>query len=92
MQEPQQMQAQSLGQEDPMEEERVTYSSILPRESHGQRSLEAYSPWGRRGLSSWALCLIALLHVPVREGFHLQFTDEETDFGNTAQLPDATTT
>ena len=24
----------------------ATYSTILPGESHGQRSLAAYSPWG----------------------------------------------
>ena len=30
---------QSLGQEDPLKEEMATHSSILPGESHGQRSL-----------------------------------------------------
>ena len=30
---------QSLGQVDPLEKEIATHSSILPRESHGQRSL-----------------------------------------------------
>ena len=39
---------QSLGQEDPLEEEMATHSSILPRESSGQRSLVGYSPWGRK--------------------------------------------
>ena len=34
----------SLGQEDPLEEE------ILPGESHGQRSLVGYSPWGHKEL------------------------------------------
>ena len=33
------MQAQSLGRGDPLEEEMTTHSSILPEESHGQRSL-----------------------------------------------------
>ena len=37
---------QSLGQEDPLEEEMATHSSILAEESHGQRSLVGYSPWG----------------------------------------------
>ena len=32
----------SLGQEDPLEEGLTTLSSILPGESHGQRSLEGY--------------------------------------------------
>ena len=29
-------------------EEMATHSSILPGEFHGQRSLEGYSPWGRK--------------------------------------------
>ena len=36
----------SLDREDPLEKEMVIHSSILPRESHGQRSLAGYSPWG----------------------------------------------
>ena len=39
---------QSLGQEDPLEEEMATHSSILAGEYRGQRSLVGYSPWGRR--------------------------------------------
>ena len=35
----QEMQVQSLGQEDPLKEKMVTHSSILAWESHGQRSL-----------------------------------------------------
>ena len=35
----------SQGQEDPLEKEMVTHSSILAWESHGQRSLADYSPW-----------------------------------------------
>ena len=38
----------SLGQEDPLEKEMATYSSILPGKFHGQRSLEGYSPWGHK--------------------------------------------
>ena len=39
----------SLGQEDPLEEEVATHSSILDwKKSHGQRSLVGYSPWGRK--------------------------------------------
>ena len=37
---------QSLGWEDPLEKEMAIHSSILPGKSHGQRSLEGYSPWG----------------------------------------------
>ena len=36
----------SLGGEDPLEEEMATHSSTLAGESHGQRSLVGYSPWG----------------------------------------------
>ena len=36
----------SLGWEDLLEKEMATYSSILAWESHGQRSLVGYSPWG----------------------------------------------
>ena len=36
----------SLGQEDPLEKGMATHSSILPGESHGQRKLMDYSPWG----------------------------------------------
>ena len=40
-------QVQSLGQED-LEKGMATHSSILPGESHGQRSLVGYSPWGHK--------------------------------------------
>ena len=43
---------QSLGQEDLLEEEMATHSSILPGESHGQRSLVGYSPWGDKELDT----------------------------------------
>ena len=36
----------SLGQEDPLEKEMATHSSISPGKSHGQRSLAGYSPGG----------------------------------------------
>ena len=35
-----------LGQEDPLEKEMAMHSSILTGESHGQRRLVGYSPWG----------------------------------------------
>ena len=39
----------SLGWEDPLEEGMATHSSILAwRIPYGQRSLEGYSPWGRK--------------------------------------------
>ena len=39
---------QSLGWEDPLEEEMAPHSSILAGESHEQRSLLGYSPWGHK--------------------------------------------
>ena len=39
---------QSLGQEDPLEKEMATHSSIQPGISHGRKSLVDYSPWGRK--------------------------------------------
>ena len=44
MQEMQETWVQSLGQEDPLEKEMETHSSILAWEIHGQRKLEGYSP------------------------------------------------
>ena len=43
----QETQAQSLGQENPLEKEWQPTSVFLPGKSHGQRSLAAYSLWGR---------------------------------------------
>ena len=37
----------SLGREDPLEEGMATTPIFLPGESHGQRSVVGYSPWGR---------------------------------------------
>ena len=50
MQETQEMQVRSLGQEDPLKEKVATYSSILAwkKNSHGQSSLEGYNPWDRK--------------------------------------------
>ena len=42
MQEAQKMQVRSLSQENPLEEDMVTHSSILARKFHGQRSLRGY--------------------------------------------------
>ena len=40
-----------LGQEDPLEEEVETHSSILAGKSHAQRSLLGYSLWGLKELN-----------------------------------------
>ena len=39
---------QSLGQEDLLEKEMATHSSILARKSHGWSCLSDYSPWGHK--------------------------------------------
>ena len=39
---------QSLGQDDPLEKEWQHNPIFLPGESHGQRSLVGYSPWGHK--------------------------------------------
>ena len=39
---------QSLGGDDLLQKGMATHSSILVWESHGQRSLAGYSPWGRK--------------------------------------------
>ena len=44
----QEVQIWSLGQEDPLEKERATHSSVLSWEIHGQRSLAGYSLWGHK--------------------------------------------
>ena len=41
---------QSLGREDPLRKEWQITPVFLPRESHGQRSLEGYNPWGCKEL------------------------------------------
>ena len=46
----QEMQVQSLGWEDPLEEKWQPTLVFLPGQSHGQRSLVDYSPWGGKEL------------------------------------------
>ena len=48
MQETQEMQVQSLHQEDPWSRKWQPTPVFLPGKSHGQTSLEGYSPWGRK--------------------------------------------
>ena len=42
----QETQVWSLIQEDPLEKEMATHSSILAWEPHEQKSLAGYNPWG----------------------------------------------
>ena len=41
-------QIRSLGQEDPLEKEMATHSTILGWKSHGQRNLVVCSPWDHK--------------------------------------------
>ena len=60
MQVTQETRVQSLGWEDPLEEEMTIRSSILAGESHGQRSLVGYSPRGRKELDMTERLLLLL--------------------------------
>ena len=44
----QEMQVQSLGWEDLLEEEMAAHASILAMKSHGQRNLAGYRQWGHK--------------------------------------------
>ena len=46
----QETRVRSLGPEDHLEKEKATHSSILAWNSHGQRSVVGYSPWGHKEL------------------------------------------
>ena len=48
MQETQEMRVRLLGLEDPLEEDKQPTPVFLPGESHGQRSLAGYGPWGHK--------------------------------------------
>ena len=52
MQETEETQVQSLGQEDPLEKGMAITPVFSPGESHGQRSLEGCSPWGCKELET----------------------------------------
>ena len=54
IQEIQEMWVQSWGGEDSLEKEMATIPVFLLEKSHGWRSLESYSPWGRKELDTTA--------------------------------------
>ena len=69
----------SLGWEDTLEKEMTTHSIFLPGESHGQRSLENYSPWGHKESDKTKWLTLSLyicqfyiynLHIYFREPGH----------------------
>ena len=51
MQEMSEMWVQYLGQEDPLEKEMTTQSTVLAWRIYEQRSLVGYSPWGHKELN-----------------------------------------
>ena len=50
--------AGDLGSEDPLEKEWQPTPAFLPGESHGQRSLVGYSPWGCKASDTTELVMI----------------------------------
>ena len=61
VQEPQETWVQSLRREDPLEEKWQPTPVFLPGESHGQRSLADYSPWGC-GINTQTCSLVLIPH------------------------------
>ena len=55
---------QSLGWEDPLEKRMATHLAtiFLPGETHGQRILANYSPWGHKELDTTKRLLLLLHH------------------------------
>ena len=52
---PQQTWIQSLGWENPLQEEMAITPLFLPGKSHRQRSLAGCSPWGHKELDMWSV-------------------------------------
>ena len=64
MQKTQEKWIQSLSWEDPLEEGMAAHSPVfLPGESHGQRSLVGYSPWGRTELDTIEATELSMQHA-----------------------------
>ena len=57
-------QVRALGWEDPLEKKWQSTLGLLPGESHGQRSLVGYSPWGRKEWDTTEQ-LHLLTHLPL---------------------------
>ena len=53
----QETRVQSLGWEDPLGRKQLPTAVPLPGKSHGQGSLEGYSAWGRKELSTLTFTL-----------------------------------
>ena len=83
----------SLGQEGsiPLEKEMTTHSSILAWESHGQRSLMGYSPWGRRVRHDWATNTFAGIELRFRDHYSFPGSSDgkvsDCNVGNLGLIP-----
>ena len=55
----QETRVQSLGGEDALEKGTAPTPVFLPGESHGQRSLVGYGPWGRKELDTTEQLILA---------------------------------
>ena len=73
----QEAQVRYLGWEDSMEKGMVTYSSILPGDFHGQRSLAGYSSWCPLELDMTELLRLLLFFFFSKKA-HRVFQAEET--------------
>ena len=73
----QEAQVRYLGWEDSMEKGMVTYSSILPKEFHGQRSLAGYSSWCPIELDMTELLRLSLFFFFPKKA-HRVFQADET--------------
>ena len=63
MQKPQETQVRSLDREDPRRRKWQLTPVFLLGESHGQRSLAGYGPWGRRVGHDWKTNAYLLPHI-----------------------------
>ena len=75
------------GLDDPLEEEMATHSSILPWQSHGQRTLPGYNPKGHKELNtteplskSTAIEMIYPMTHSISECFNIQLSSPENAF------------
>jgi len=72
---------QSLGWEDLLEKRMATYTSILPGEFYGQRSLVGYTPWGRKE-SDMTEQLTNVYPVPLEPPSHSSRSSESTELSS----------
>ena len=69
---------ETMGQEDPLEEEMAMHSSILAWKSHGQRSLVGYSPGSCR---EWDMTEWLGTQAPTRRHLEMEMSGETDDSG-----------